>query len=578
MNNPMPAAVADRTPDTRSLTQTLVLMGLLTPAQHDALQAEQARTGRPLEALLQERHPLSDADLARAQAQRMGLPYIDLEQRELEPGVARRLPEQHARRWRALLLEQGPRQCLVGMVDPRDLRAQDRLSAWLKAPLDVAVISAAQFHQAFDRVYRKTEQIGEFAREVEREVAESAQIVDLQQLGRALDDTDAPVVKLLQTLFEDAARVNASDIHIEPQEHSLQVRFRIDGVLHLQVEAGRGIAPLLLVRLKLMAGLDIAERRLPQDGRIAVRTSTAHFDVRMSTLPTQHGESVVLRLLRQDAIRKSLQHLMAPAVAAVMERVIRAPHGIVLVTGPTGSGKSTTLYAALDQLNDPGVKILTAEDPVEYRLPGISQVQINDKIGLSFARVLRSFLRQDPDIILVGEIRDSETAEIAVRAAMTGHLVLSTLHTNDARSAPLRLIDMGVPNYMIASSLLAVLSQRLLRLVCPHCAVPVLLGPDKRAWLSRYLSAAAMDAAQLRQGQGCVRCNGVGYLGRCAVHEVLEITPALADVMQHQDPLDFERAAQQAQGQNTLAHSALSLVLQGRTTLAEAMTVIDLSD
>jgi MSHA biogenesis protein MshE len=573
----MPTVAADRVRDNASLAQVLVGMGLLSAEQHDALHAEQLRTGRKIDALLQERHRLNEADLARAQAQRLGLPYLDLDQRTLQPEVAHRLPEQQARRWRALLLEEGDRQCLVGMVDPQDLRAQDRLSAQLKRPIDVAVITQAHFHQAFDRIYRMTTQIGQFAKEVEREMQDSGQAGDLLGADAAIDDTEAPVVKLLQTLFEDAARVNASDIHIEPQERRLVVRFRIDGVLHVQIETSRAVAPLLVVRLKLMAGLDIAERRLPQDGRLAVRTTTAQFDVRMSTLPVQHGESVVLRLLRQDSVTKILQHLMAPHVCEVLERVIRAPHGIVLVTGPTGSGKSTTLYAALEQLNDPGVKILTAEDPVEYRMVGVNQVQINEKIDLSFARVLRSFLRQDPDIILVGEIRDAETAEIAVRAAMTGHMVLSTLHTNDAKSAPLRLIDMGVPNYMIASGLLAVLSQRLIRLVCRHCAEPVPMTQDKRVWMASYCTPEQLGGATLQHGRGCERCGGVGYSGRRAVHEVLEITPALAAVMQQSNPLAFEQAAQHQLGRRTLAHSALDLVLSGQTTLAEAMTVIELA-
>jgi MSHA biogenesis protein MshE len=558
-----------------SLGEYLMHMGKLKPDQLVLAQTEQKTSRRPMSLVLTEKFGVSEADVARAQAQVLGFEFVDLDLVDLDATIAQKLPEGQSRRWRALLLKDDPSSCRVGVVDPLDLRAQDRLSAQLKRPLDLVVITPAQFHKTFDRIYRKTAQIGLFAREVEREIQDSGQLSDLLGAADALDDTEAPVVKLLQTLFEDAARVNASDIHLEPQEHKLVVRFRIDGVLHIQVEAGRGIAPSLLVRLKLMAGLDIAERRLPQDGRIAVRTSTAQFDVRMSTMPIQYGESVVLRLLRQDTGHKSLQQMMAPHVCAVMERVIRAPHGIVLVTGPTGSGKSTTLYAALEQLNDPSVKILTAEDPVEYRLGGVNQVQINEKIDLTFARVLRSFLRQDPDIILVGEIRDGETAEIAVRAAMTGHLVLSTLHTNDAKSAALRLIDMGVPGYMIASGLLAVLSQRLIRLVCTHCAEPVPMTQDKRVWMEAYCSAAQLDAATLRHGRGCERCGGVGYSGRRAVHEVLEISPALVGALQQGNPQAFEQAAQQQLAQRTLAHSALELVLSGQTTLAEAMTVVE---
>lgn len=568
-----PATAAD--PTTLPLVQQLVRQGSLKPEQVPQALAAQQSTGRSLARVLTEDFALTEGDLARANGQTLGFSALDLDHFPLDVTVSVKLPEQQARRWRALLLTESETSCLVGLVDPMDLRAQDRLSALLKRPIDVAVVSSEQFHRAFDRIYRKTAQIGQFAREVEREVSEGGQIVDLPSLGTSLDDNDAPVVKLLQTLFEDAARVNASDIHIEPQEHQLVVRFRIDGVLRVQVNARRAVAPLLVVRLKLMAGLDIAERRLPQDGRIAVRTSTTQFDVRMSTMPIQYGESVVLRLLRQDTGGKNLREMMAPDVCDVMERVIRSPHGIVLVTGPTGSGKSTTLYGALEELNDPGVKILTAEDPVEYRMAGVNQVQISEKIGLTFAKVLRSFLRQDPDVILVGEIRDGETAEIAVRAAMTGHMVLSTLHTNDAKSAPLRLIDMGVPNYMIATALLAVLSQRLIRLNCPRCIEPQPMTQDKRVWLSAYLSPQEIEGATLMHGKGCQHCNSVGYSGRRAVHEVLEITPELAASMQEGNPLAFERAAEAQMGNRTLAHSALELVLRGKTTLAEAMTVIE---
>jgi MSHA biogenesis protein MshE len=558
-----------------NVARLMLSKGQIDPALCDQVLAEQRQTGQSLPTLLLKSGQVREIDLAQAQAEHMGFRYVDLDAFSVDTAAAQRLPESQSRRWRALLLELSDAQALVGFVDPSDLRAQDRISALLRRPIDVAVITNEQYDRVFDRVYRRTAQIGEFAREVEQEVSESGNVFDLPSMGKAIDDTDAPVVKLLQSLFEDAGRVNASDIHIEPQERDLVVRFRIDGVLHIQVKANPAIAPLLMVRLKLMAGLDIAERRLPQDGRIAIKTASAKFDVRMSTIPTQFGESVVLRLLRQDTARLSLKKMMVPEVCEVMERVIRAPHGIVLVTGPTGSGKSTTLYAALEQLNDPGVKILTAEDPVEYRIAGINQVQINDKIGLSFARVLRSFLRQDPDVILVGEIRDAETAEIAVRAAMTGHMVLSTLHTNDAKSSPLRLIDMGVPNYMIATSLLAVLSQRLLRLVCQHCAEPAPLTDDKRLVLSRYLGADEIEGARLRHGKGCALCNGVGYAGRRAVHELLEITPELSALMQNPNPLDFEKAAQEQLGRRTLAHSALALVVSGMTTLAEAMTVIE---
>jgi MSHA biogenesis protein MshE len=323
-----------------------------------------------------------------------------------------------------------------------------------------------------------------------------------------------------------------------------------------------------------MAGLDIAEKRLPQDGRIAVKSGARRLDVRMSTMPSQHGESVVMRILMREGELIDLEKTgMSAPVLAAFARVLKAPHGIVLVTGPTGSGKTTTLYGALQRLNDPGVKILTCEDPVEYRIPGLVQVQVNEKIELGFARVLRSFLRQDPDILLVGEIRDQETAEIAVRAAMTGHLVLSTLHTNDAISTPGRLLDMGVPGYMIASTVLAVLSQRLLRLSCRYCIEPYAPRPDELEWVKHHVGGEIAQA-KFQRGKGCTRCNSVGYTGRTGVFEMIEMTAPLAAAIHGSDPREFERVAREQLGRNTVARRALELVLAGETTIAEAMQVV----
>jgi MSHA biogenesis protein MshE len=398
-------------------------------------------------------------------------------------------------------------------------------------------------------------------------------VIDLMSMGAAISDADAPIVKLLQTIFDDAARVNASDIHFEPQEHALVVRFRIDGVLHWQVDADPRIASALIVRLKLMAQLDIAERRLPQDGRISIKSGESRFDIRMSTLPTQYGESIVLRLLRQGGARLGLGELLPAWMVEPFEAAIHSPHGIVLVTGPTGSGKTTTLYAALHVLNQPGVKIVTAEDPVEYRMAGVNQVQINDRVDLTFARVLRALLRQDPDILLVGEIRDTETADIAVRAAMTGHTVLSTLHTNDAPSTPVRLLDMGVPGYMIATTLRAVVAQRLLRMICSYCAEPYDPPADERAWVTHYATSEELSLARFRRGRGCSRCGGVGFSGRRGVFEMLETSPPLMEALQMADVRAIERLAREQVGRRTLARGALAAALDGRTTVAEAMSI-----
>ena len=559
----------------QTLGTVLVEQGLLRPEQLNQALAEQKRTGQLLGKLLVEMELASEEQIAQAIARQLHLPYVDLRRFDVHPEVVRLLSELQARRFSAVVLEDRGETYLVGVVDPTDLRSQDELATLLRRPIDMAAITHEQLLATIDRIYRKTEQIGAFAREVEREIGAQDNVIDLNSMDQAISDADAPIVKLLQTIFDDAARVNASDIHFEPQEHALVVRFRIDGVLHVQVEADPSIISALIVRLKLMAQLDIAERRLPQDGRITVKSADSRFDIRMSTMPTQFGESIVLRLLRQGGKRKQIRDLLPAWACAGFERAISAPHGIVLVTGPTGSGKTTTLYAALETLNKPSVKIFTVEDPVEYRMAGINQVQINDKIELSFARVLRSLLRQDPDVMLIGEIRDAETADIAVRAAMTGHTVLSTLHTNDAPSTPVRLLDMGVPGYMIASTLRAVVAQRLLRVSCLYCAEPYEPPAAERAWLSHHATEQELSLAKFRRGSGCSRCNGVGFSGRRGVYESLEITQELTVALQRADPELIDRLARAQIGRRTLAHGAVEMVLEGRTTAAEAMTIAE---
>ena len=350
----------------------------------------------------------------------------------------------------------------------------------LKRDIQLAVVNESLLLQTIDRVYRRTEQISGLAQELGQELGDGG--VDFAALGLATTVEDAPVVRLLQTVFEDAVGVRASDIHIEPQETRLLIRFRIDGVLHVQTEADMKIASAMVLRLKLMSGLDISEKRLPQDGRFNVRVRNAQVDVRISTMPTQYGESVVMRLLNQSSGILGLERFgMPPQILERVLDVVHRPSGMMLVTGPTGSGKTTTLYAALEEINTPERKIITVEDPVEYRLPRINQVQVHEKIELTFGRILRSALRQDPDVILVGEMRDQETVEIGLRAAMTGHMVLSTLHTNDAISTPIRLLDMGAPRYMVAMSLHLVLAQRLVRMVCESCMQEHRLLPSEIA-------------------------------------------------------------------------------------------------
>ncbi|MDO9449330.1 MAG: GspE/PulE family protein [Rugosibacter sp.] len=558
---------------TEQIGFSLIKQGYLTQERLNEALAEQKRTGRMLGRVLVENNYVTEEQMAKAIAAQQGIPFIDLRRYDVAPEMVRILTEVQARRFRAIILEDRGDSYLVGLADPSNLRAQDELSSLVGRPIYISVITNDQFNKTVDKIYRKTDQLGEYANEVKRELERERGVVDFSQMNLSIDDIDAPVIKLLQTIFEEAVQMRASDIHIEPEEKKLVVRFRIDGVLHPQVETDPKISPALTVRLKLLAGLDIAEKRLPMDGRISVRTGTQRIDIRMSTVPTQFGESIVMRLLSQGKGLLDLESSGMPTdLLSKFDSTIKSPHGIVLVTGPTGCGKTTTLYGALEILNQRNVKILTCEDPVEYRIAGICQVQVNEKIDLTFARMLRAFLRQDPDILLVGEIRDQETAHIAARAAMTGHLVLSTLHTNDAVSAPSRLLDMGVPGYMIASTLLGVVSQRLLRVICTYCSESYHPSHEELEWVKHFLGDD-LSQVDFRHGKGCSRCNGIGFSGRTGVFEMLEMTTQLSATIHRGDPIQFEQEAREHLGNNSIERRALNLVATGQTTIAEAMTI-----
>ena len=544
---------------------------IISQEQLTAALTEQKKTGRKLGRVLIESGIIAEPQLLDFLARQLNVPYIDLKRYQLKQEIVRLIPEVHARRFRALALNDGPEGMLVGMADPTDIVAYDELARQLKKPLRLAVVAENDLLKAIDVMYRRTEEISGLAQELGQEM--SAYDVDIGALAATEGLTDAPVVKLLQTVFEDAVQVNASDIHIEPDEREVRIRFRLDGVLRVQTTADRRIATALASRLKLMAGLDISEKRLPQDGRFQIRVRDKNIDVRFSTMPVQYGESVVMRLLNQSTGILDLESLGMPdSMLTRFRKMIHSPHGMVLVTGPTGSGKTTTLYGALKELNKPAFKIITVEDPVEYRLPGINQVQVNSKIDLTFARVLRTILRQDPDIVLIGEMRDQETVEIGLRAAMTGHLVLSTLHTNDAISTASRLLDMGAPAYLIAASLRGILAQRLMRKICDSCAEPHELEPGTRELIRAELGAAA-DGLEFRRGRGCTYCNNTGYQGRVGVYELVEMDEALLHAMHNNDIEAIGRAARNQPGYRSLRQSAIHLASRGITTMDQVMRV-----
>src|SRR5580704_2870191 len=484
------------------LGEELVQHGAISEEQLQAALAQQKRTGRKLGRVLADLGFMSEASLHEFLSKHLQVPFFDLKHARVDAETVKLLPEPLARRYRAIVLLQDARGLLLGMADPSDLHAYDELQARLKQPIRLALVGEADFLKALDTVYRQTDEIASLAEAVRDDLREGD--VDIEQLSAEEGSPDAPVLRLLQSMFHDAMQARASDIHIEPGEDKLRIRLRVDGILQEQIIEGRRVAGALVSRLKLMCGLDISEKRLPQDGRFSVRVRDTGVDVRVATMPTTHGESVVMRLLSRSTALLSLEKLGMPAPTEErFRRLIERLSGMVLVTGPTGSGKTTTLYAALNHINRPGVKVITVEDPVEYRLDRVTQVQVLPKIGLDFARVLRTALRQDPDILLIGEMRDRETVEIGLRGAMTGHFVFSTLHTINAIATVNRLLDMGAPGYMIAAAVHGVIAQRLVRRICTDCTQASVPSANQLAWLATCRPDLNPERQEFSEGAGC---------------------------------------------------------------------------
>ena len=482
-----------------------------------------------------------------------------------------KLPFAYAKEHRVVLDPENPsRELHAGAVAPEVLL---ELRRRVGARLSLCSLDAAQFQLRLTRAYqRDNSEAVQMAADIGADVDLSRLAEEIPDAGDLMDaEDDAPIIRLINAILSEAVREKASDVHIETFEDKLSVRYRIDGVLSEVLAPKRMLGPLLVSRLKVMARLDIAERRVPQDGRISVRIAGHAVDIRMSTIPSAYGERVVLRLLDKQSGQLQLEQLaMPPAVLAGFRRALHCPHGIILVTGPTGSGKTTTLYAGLSEINDTARNIMTIEDPVEYMLPGIGQTQVNTKVDMTFARGLRAILRQDPDVVMVGEIRDLETAEIAVQASLTGHLVLSTLHTNTAVGAVTRLQDMGVETFLLSSSLIGVMAQRLVRLLCVDCRRPAVPTAQEAALLG--LDAAEAAAATIHHPAGCERCNNSGYRGRSGIYELIEIDEALRGLI-------HDGASEQAMTQCARGHSASILedgrrrVLAGHTSLQEVLRV-----
>lgn len=541
------------------LGDLLVQEQIISDDQLQLALQQQRQTGRKLGTTLIDLGFISEVQLLQFLARQLDVPFFDLNNLTIDAAAVPLLPEVQARRYRALAVNLTDDRVTVAMSDPADLSALDAIAALLSPRIMVlAVAREGQLLEYFDRLYRRTREIESFAEQLQEEYQDSGFELGSSNLG-ANDEGEATVAKLLRSLFEDAVQVGASDIHIEPDEKVLRIRQRIDGILHENILNEVRIAQALVLRLKLVAGLDISEKRLPQDGRFNMKVRGRDVDVRMSTMPVQYGESVVMRLLDQSSGILSLTETgMPPDILTRFRRQLKRPHGMILVTGPTGSGKTTTLYGALSELNQASQKIITVEDPVEYRLPRISQVQVNPKIGLTFSHVLRSTLRQDPDILLVGEMRDNETVEIGLRGAITGHLVLTTLHTNDA----------------VTSALRAVVAQRLVRRICEHCVEEKVPDEGQTTWLT-VLSGEAPSQHTYHKGRGCQSCNFTGYSGRIGVYELLELDQPMMDALRRNDAEGFAKAARQHEHYRPLALTALDYAREGITSVDEVLRLAE---
>jgi type IV pilus assembly protein PilB len=547
----------------------LVEQGLCTPAQVDAAMAEQARTGVSIGRLLVAQGVITETQLVATLAAQAGLEFVDLHESSIDPTASSSVSDALARRYQALPIAWDNGTLVVAMADPSNVLAVDDIRSVTGADVRVVVSTRGAIEDAINRVHRLDSDVDTVT--VGLDMADDG-AEDLAAVREVTED--APIVKLANLLIRQAIQDRASDIHIEPTEHDVRIRYRIDGVLHEIMRSPKRVQSGLVSRIKIMSDLDIAERRMPQDGRISAVIAGRQVDLRVATLPTVYGEKIVMRVLDKGTAMLDLEDLgFLPDTLGRYRGVFEKPYGTILVTGPTGSGKSTTLYATLNQLNDPGKNIITVEDPVEYRLAGINQVQINAKSGLTFAAALRTILRADPDIVLVGEIRDKETAAIAMEAALTGHLVLSTLHTNDAASTPTRLIEMGLMPYLVSSAVDCVVAQRLIRRLCDRCKIATFPTPGDLASFGWDMEADDRPQ-ELFQAVGCGACSRTGYQGRFALHEVMMVTEELkAMVAERAHPEDIRKVAV-AQGMATLRKCGMIHVQHGTTSVEELVRVV----
>ena len=567
-------------PVSRRLGDLLVKEGLINQEQLQRALADQKGSNEKLGSILVRLDLINEDQLIAFLSKQYGIPSITVTQLDVDAEVIKLVPAQIARKYEVLPIKRAGNQLTLAMADPTNVFAVDDVGFMTNLQVVPVVASQGAIRKAIDRLYEaQSGGIADVISEMDSTLADVEVVegeeeqwakADIFELKESADEP--PVVRLVNMILVDAIRRGASDIHLEPYEKVFRVRFRIDGVLHEIMTPPKRVEAALTSRVKIMSSLDIAERRLPQDGRIKLRYNQREIDFRVSTLPTIFGEKTVMRILDKDALQLDLSLLgFDPWSLEQFSHAIHQPYGMILITGPTGSGKTTTLYSAIHTINSPDVNIMTAEDPVEYNLKGVNQVQVNEGIGRTFAAALRSFLRQDPDIILVGETRDLETAQIGIRAALTGHLVLTTLHTNDCPSTVARLLDMGIPPFLVASALSLILAQRLGRKICKDCRQPY--DADEDSLVPYGHVPQGLGVVQFYKGKGCHTCSFTGMKGRVAIYEVMPVTEELREMILRNAPTAEIREMALSQGMKTLRQNALQKVLDGVTTIEEVLRV-----
>jgi type IV pilus assembly protein PilB len=559
--------------DGTRLLKILLKNKVITPEQAKEIEMEHKVTGSPVTTLVARLGVADENKILEILSNEYKIPTVDLNTINIDETLLRLIPPDIAKKYKVIPIGRKGRVITVAMATPYDMEILDDLKFITGFDIEPVLASEKSILDTINRAYGGENTLHKIVETLEEEfeiIEDKPEEPDVNELSALIEE--APVVKLVNGIISEAVRRNASDIHVEPYEKFVRVRVRVDGVLHELMAIPYKLKDAVVSRIKVMARLDIAERRLPQDGHIKMKFPDKTIDLRVSTLPTLFGEKVVMRILDKSNLTLDLSKLgfEEEALKNFLDAISK-PYGLILVTGPTGSGKTTTLYSAINRLNSPDVNILTVEDPVEYDFPGINQVQVKEEVGLTFASVLRSFLRQDPDIILVGEIRDAETATIAIRAALTGHLVLSTLHTNDAPSAVSRLIDMGIEPFLVAASLNLVVAQRLMRKICSHCKEPAEIDEVILARIG--MTKKDIEGKKVYRGKGCQRCNNTGYSGRIGIYEVMPVSPEIREMILRGVPIHEIREKAIEEGMITLRDAALRKFLRGLTTIDEVIRV-----